>query len=126
MTILNRSKGSYALESLQQGDQKYITTEFGTKIEEKKEEEEVEDQSDENDSAHFHGDVFVSVIGEFGKYQLRNVLLMGFSGFIFSLLTYSNKFLTYEVEYWCSKVSTNLNVGSVSKRYEINIDIIPI
>jgi len=100
MTILSRNKGNYALESLQKGDQKYTTTEFGTKIEENKEEE----ISDENDSSNSQGDVFVSVIGEFGKYQLLNVFLMGFGGLIFSLVTYSNKFVHYDVDYWCSKV----------------------
>jgi hypothetical protein len=101
MTILNRSsKGSYALESLQQGDQRYITTEFGTKIEGKKEDENL----DENDSADSQGDVFVSIVGEFGKYQLINVILMGLTGIIFSLLNYTNNFANYEVEFWCSKV----------------------
>ncbi len=106
MTILSRNKGNYALESLQKGDQKYTTTEFGTKIEENKE----EDISDENDSSNSQGDVFVSVIGEFGKYQLLNVFLMGFGGLIFSLVTYSNKFVHYDVDYWCSKVRWSINI----------------
>ncbi len=87
MTISNQSQSNYA--------------EIGTKTEEKKDEE----NSDKNDSANFQGeDVFVSVVGEFGKYQSLNVFLMGFAGLVFSLVTYSNKFVHYKVDYWCSKV----------------------
>ena len=87
MTISNQSQSNYA--------------EIGTKMEEKKDKE----NSDENDSANFQGeDVFVSVVGEFGKYQMLNVFLMGFAGLVFSLVTYSNKFVHYKVDYWCSKV----------------------
>ncbi len=87
MTISNQSQSNYA--------------EIRTKTGEKKDEE----NSDENDSANFQGeDVFVSVVGEFGKYQMLNVFLMGFAGLVFSLMTYSNKFVHYKVDYWCSKV----------------------
>jgi hypothetical protein len=48
------------------------------------------------------------VVGEFGKYQAINVALMGFTGFIFSWLNFENKFLTYEVDYWCEKVKAFL------------------
>ena len=98
MTILKRNKGSFALGSLQQSDLKYVTSEFGTTI---GEEEEIED---EKDSGNGNGDVMVSVIGEFGKYQMMNVLLMGVSSLIFSWMNFANKFITYEVDYWCERV----------------------
>jgi hypothetical protein len=95
MTISNQSQSNYA--------------EIGTKMEEKKDEE----KSDENDSAIFQGeDVFVSVVGEFGKYQSLNVFLMGFAGLVFSLVTYSNKFVHYKVDYWCSKVRGLIQIKS--------------
>ena len=105
MTILKRNKGSFALKSLQQSDLNYVTSEFGTTIEEKDAENAAEKAAeDEKDSGNGNGDVLVSIIGEFGKYQIMNVLIMGLSGIIFSWMNFANKFITYEVDYWCQKV----------------------
>ena len=105
MTILKRNKGSFALTSLQQSDLNYVTSEFGTTIEEKDAENAAEKAAeDEKDSGNGNGDVLVSIIGEFGKYQIMNVLIMGLSGIIFSWMNFANKFITYEVDYWCQKV----------------------
>ena len=93
MKIFNRAKGRF---DLTESDLSFVTTEFGTKLEEKSEIEKI-------DSSH-GGDVLVSMIGEFGKFQFRTVLLIGFMGITFSWANFSNKFLTYEVDFWCSKV----------------------
>jgi len=79
--------------------QKYITTDSGTKVErnEKIIEAEVEAETEEKD-------ILVSIIGNFGKYQLLNCLLMGFTGITFSWMNFGTKFLTEDTEYWCSRV----------------------
>jgi hypothetical protein len=126
MTILKRTKGSFALESLQQSQQKYVTTEFGTTVRENvknntKNEVNVENNNgekldvdngdnkvnvddDERDSGGEDSDVYVSILGNFGKYQLRNVLLMGLTGLTFSWSNFGTKFVTEETEFWCAKV----------------------
>ena len=98
--MFQRNKGSFALESLQLSQPKYVTSEFGTSLEKK--DETIED--DTADSANYSSDVLISIIGEFGKYQMKNIFLMGITGIIFSWMNFSNKFLTYEVDYWCQKV----------------------
>ena len=116
MTILKRSKGSFALGSLQQSQQKYVTTEFGTSIQENvdKFEDEENDTNDENvgDDEQDSGrgedsDIFVSILGDFGKFQLRIVLLMGLTGLTFSWANFGTKFITDDVDFWCSKVNKN-------------------
>jgi hypothetical protein len=131
MTILKRSKGSFALESLQQSQQKYVTTEFGTTVRENGDELNVENNNenvvnvennnknkvnvdnddnkvnvddDERDAGGEDSDVYVSILGNFGKYQLRNVLLMGLTGLTFSWSNFGTKFVTEETEFWCAKV----------------------
>jgi hypothetical protein len=121
MTILKRSKGSFALESLQQSQQKYVTTEFGTTVRENGDELNVENSNknkanvdnddnkvnvddDERDAGSEDSDVYVSILGNFGKYQLRNVLLMGLTGLTFSWSNFGTKFVTEETEFWCAKV----------------------
>ena len=121
MTILKRTKGSFALESLQQSQQKYVTTEFGTTVRENGDELNVENNNkkkvnvdnddnkvnvddDERDAGGEDSDVYVSILGNFGKYQLRNVLLMGLTGLTFSWSNFGTKFVTEETEFWCAKV----------------------
>ena len=107
MTILNRNKkGSFDVQSLQQSGVKYVTTEFGTKVEPEVEADDVtEPEVEVNDVTDGEEkDVLVSIIGEFGKFQLINVVLMGLTGFTYPWVNFANKFLTYEVDFWCSKV----------------------
>ena len=121
MTILKRNKGSFALQSLQQSQQKYVTTEFGTTVRENGDELNVENNNknkvnvdnddnkvnvddDERDAGGEDSDVYVSILGNFGKYQLRNVLLMGLTGLTFSWSNFGTKFVTEETEFWCAKV----------------------
>ena len=121
MTIIKRSKGSFALQSLQQSQQKYVTTEFGTTVRENGDELNVENNNknkvnvdnddnkvnvddDERDAGGEDSDVYVSILGNLGKYQLRNVLLMGLTGLTFSWSNFGTKFVTEETEFWCAKV----------------------
>jgi hypothetical protein len=121
MTILKRNKGSFALQSLQQSQQKYVTTEFGTTVRENGDElnvgnnnknkvnvdnddNKVNVDDDERDAGGEDSDVYVSILGNFGKYQLRNVLLMGLTGLTFSWSNFGTKFVTEETEFWCAKV----------------------
>jgi hypothetical protein len=103
MTILNgKNTGSFNVQS----DVKYATTDFGTTIEPEvddvtKPEVDVNDVTDGDEK-----DVLVSIIGEFGKFQFISVLLIGLTGFTYPWVNFANKFLTYEVEFWCSKVQT--------------------
>ena len=56
--------------------QKYVTTEFGTKVESveaTEANEDAEDAKDENDSGNYSRDPYVSVVGKFGKYQVQSV-----------------------------------------------------
>jgi hypothetical protein len=76
-----------------------VTTEFGTEVEKTEEEAEAEAEAEAEEK-----DVLVSIIGNFGKYQLLNCLLMGFTGITFSWMNFGTKFLTEDTEYWCTKV----------------------
>ena len=63
MTIFSRSKkGSFALESLEQNGPKYVTTEFGTKVIEEREENKVGYAKEEDDEKKdkFGNDVMVA------------------------------------------------------------------
>ncbi len=71
--------------------QKYITTDFGTKVELN---EKIEEALTEAEAEAEEKDVLVSIIGNFGKYQLLNCLLMGFTGITFSWMNFGTKFLT--------------------------------
>ena len=83
--------------------QKYITTEFGTKVE--KNAGEVDEAAmAEVEAEEEEKDVLVSIIGNFGKYQLLNCLLMGLTGITFSWMNFGTKFLTEDTDYWCSRV----------------------
>ena len=50
-------------------------------------------------------DILVATIGEFGKFQLKSVLLMGITSITYSWINFVNKFLTYDVDYWCQRVN---------------------
>ncbi len=63
-------------------------------------------------------DIYTSILGNFGKYQLRNAILMGMTGLTFSWIQFGTKFLTYDVDFWCAKVKKSkhlegdLTIGS--------------
>ena len=56
----------------------------------------------------FFTDVYNLILGNIGKYQLRNAILMGMTGLTLSWISFGAKFLTYDVDYWCSKASFNM------------------
>ncbi len=102
MTILNgKNTGSFNVH----GDVKYATTDFGTAIEPEVAADDVTEQEVEVNDGDGK-DVLVSIIGEFGKFQFISVMLIGLTGFTYPWVNFANKFLTYEVEFWCSKVQT--------------------
>jgi hypothetical protein len=55
--------------------------------------------------AHPDEDVLTSIVGEFGKFQLLNLFLMGLSTIMVGSNNFVTKFLAHEVDYWCSKVN---------------------
>ena len=61
-------------------------------------------------------DVYDSILGDFGKYQSINVLLMGCIGITFSWVNFGTKFLTYDVDYWCKKV-IHININTTETFY---------
>ena len=57
-----------------------------------------------NDVMTSKPDVLTSIIGEFGRFQLFNLFLMGVSTIMVGTNNFVTKFLAHEVDYWCTKV----------------------
>ena len=62
------------------------------------------DVSRSNDVKTSKNDVLTSIVGEFGRFQLFNLLLVGFSTIMVGTNNFVTKFLAHEVDYWCTKV----------------------
>ena len=50
-------------------------------------------------------DILTSIVGEFGRFQLLNLFLMGLSTIMVGSNNFVTKFLAHEVDYWCSMVN---------------------
>ena len=49
-------------------------------------------------------DVLTSIVGEFGRFQLFNLSMIGISTIMVGTNNFATKFLAHEVDYWCAKV----------------------
>jgi hypothetical protein len=49
-------------------------------------------------------DVLTSIVGEFGRFQFFNLLMIGISTMMDGTNNFVTKFLAHEVDYWCAKV----------------------
>ncbi len=49
-------------------------------------------------------DILKSIIGEFGNFQFLNLFLIGISGIMIGWNNFVTKFLSHEVDFWCTRV----------------------
>lgn len=58
-----------------------------------------------DDDLHKAQDVLTSIIGETGRFQLINMILLGSPLILIAMSAFVTKFLTQEVAFWCQKVT---------------------
>ena len=74
------------------------------KCEKEKEASKDDDIVSANDVIASKNDVLTSIVGEFGRFQLFNLFMMGISTIMVGTNNFVTKFLAHEVDYWCEKV----------------------
>jgi hypothetical protein len=84
--------------------EKYEKSEKSEKFEKSEKSEKFENYEKCEKSDPGQKDVLTSMIGEFGRFQLVFVLLIGLPKLFIAWNNFSTKWLAHDVDFWCRKV----------------------